>query len=211
MAGVDTVFEQLGTMTVLELVELKKKIEDEWGITAAAAVAVAAPGGGGGGAEAAEEEKTTFDVVLTSAGERRVDVIKVVRSRHRARAQGVQGHRRPGPGRRQGRREQGRGRLDQGPARGGRGDRRAQVSDRRRRPRGAARGGGVAPAARVGGVSPTAAARAPPGGCYPGDLGDRGPSPRLAARGSAPLSWEVRRVSPRLVPARSFFPVRPHP
>ena len=45
MAAVDTVFEQLGAMTVLELVELKKKIEDEWGITAAAAVAVAAPGG----------------------------------------------------------------------------------------------------------------------------------------------------------------------
>jgi large subunit ribosomal protein L7/L12 len=80
MAGVDTIFEELGKMSVLELVELKKKIEDEWGITAAAAVAVAAPGGGGGAAEAAAEEKTTFDVVLVSAGERRVDVIKVVRS-----------------------------------------------------------------------------------------------------------------------------------
>ncbi len=79
MAGVDTVFEQLGTMSVLELVELKKKIEDEWGITAAAAVAVAAPAGGGGG-EAAEEEKSTFDVILANAGERRVDVIKVVRA-----------------------------------------------------------------------------------------------------------------------------------
>jgi large subunit ribosomal protein L7/L12 len=81
MAAVDTVFEQLGTMTVLELVELKKKIEDEWGITAAAAVAVAAPAGAGaGGGEAAAEEKTAFDVVLVSAGERRVDVIKVVRA-----------------------------------------------------------------------------------------------------------------------------------
>ena len=80
MAAVDTIFEQLGTMTVLELVELKKKIEDEWGITAAAAVAVAAPAGGGAGAEAAAEEQTAFDVVLTSAGERRVDVIKVVRT-----------------------------------------------------------------------------------------------------------------------------------
>ena len=49
MAAVDTVFEQLGSMSVLELVELKKKIEDEWGITAAAAVAVGGPGGGGGG------------------------------------------------------------------------------------------------------------------------------------------------------------------
>lgn len=81
MAAVDTVFEQLGTMTVLELVELKKKIEDEWGITAAAAVAVAAPAGAGaGGGEAAAEEKTSFDVVLVSAGDRRVDVIKVVRA-----------------------------------------------------------------------------------------------------------------------------------
>ena len=50
MAAVDTVFEQLGSMTVLELVELKKKIEDEWGITAAAPVAFAVPGGGGGDA-----------------------------------------------------------------------------------------------------------------------------------------------------------------
>lgn len=79
MAAVDTVFEQLGAMTVLELVELKKKIEDEWGITAAAAVAVAAPGGGGGGGEEAEE-KTAFDVVLTGAGQAKIQVIKVVRA-----------------------------------------------------------------------------------------------------------------------------------
>jgi len=81
MAAVDTVFEQLGQMSVLELVELKKKIEDEWGITAAAAVAVAAPGGGGGGAAPAEaEEKTAFDVVLSSAGAQKIQVIKVVRA-----------------------------------------------------------------------------------------------------------------------------------
>ena len=80
MAGVDSVFEQLGTMSVLELVELKKKIEEEWGITAAAAVAVAPAAGGAGAAAEADEEKTTFDVVLSSAGERRVDVIKVVRN-----------------------------------------------------------------------------------------------------------------------------------
>ena len=81
MAAVDTVFEQLGAMSVLELVELKKKIEDEWGITAAAAVAVAAPGGGGGGAAAAEaEEKKAFDVVLASAGGQKIQVIKVVRA-----------------------------------------------------------------------------------------------------------------------------------
>ena len=79
MAAVDTVFEQLGTMTVLELVELKKKIEDEWGITAAAPMAFAAPGGGGGEA-AAVEEKSSFDVVLTEAGQAKIQVIKVVRA-----------------------------------------------------------------------------------------------------------------------------------
>jgi large subunit ribosomal protein L7/L12 len=79
MAGVDTVLEQLGKMTVLELVELKKKIEEEWGVTAAAPVAAAAPGGGGGG-EAAVEEKTSFDVVLTSSGQQKIQVIKVVRA-----------------------------------------------------------------------------------------------------------------------------------
>jgi large subunit ribosomal protein L7/L12 len=78
MAAVDTVFEQLGSMTVLELVELKNKIEEEWGITAAAPVAVAAQGGGA--AEAPVEEKSTFDVVLTGAGQQKIQVIKVVRA-----------------------------------------------------------------------------------------------------------------------------------
>ena len=77
MAAVDTIFEPLGSMTVLELVELKNKIEEEWGITAAAPVAVAARAGGGG--EVAEE-KSTFDVVLTNAGQRKIRVIKVVRA-----------------------------------------------------------------------------------------------------------------------------------
>ncbi len=81
MAAVDTVFEQLGSMTVLELVELKKKIEDEWGIQAAAAVAVAAPaGGGGGGGGGDAEEKSSFDVVLSAAGDQKINVIKVVRA-----------------------------------------------------------------------------------------------------------------------------------
>src|SRR5256885_14841005 len=79
MAAVDTVFEQLGTMTVLELVELKNKIEDEWGITAAAPVAAAAGPAAGDGAAAAEE-KTSFDVVLTAAGGQKIQVIKVVRA-----------------------------------------------------------------------------------------------------------------------------------
>ena len=81
MAAVDTIFEQLGSMSVLELVELKKKIEDEWGITAAAPVAVAAAGApAGGGDAAAVEEKTSFDVVLTNAGQGKIGVIKVVRA-----------------------------------------------------------------------------------------------------------------------------------
>ena len=80
-SGVEKVFEDLGKMTVLELVELKKKIEDEWGITAAAPVAVAAPGAAAGGdGAAAEEEKTSFDVVLTGPGGQKIQVIKVVRA-----------------------------------------------------------------------------------------------------------------------------------
>jgi large subunit ribosomal protein L7/L12 len=80
MAAVDTVFEQLGSMTVLELVELKNKIEEEWGITAAAPVAVAAPAAGGADGGAPAEEKTSFDVVLTEAGGQKIQVIKVVRA-----------------------------------------------------------------------------------------------------------------------------------
>jgi large subunit ribosomal protein L7/L12 len=81
-SSVDTIFEQLGSMSVLELVELKKKIEDEWGITAAAPAAVAAAGAGaaGDGAAAAAEEKTSFDVVLEAAGAQKIQVIKVVRA-----------------------------------------------------------------------------------------------------------------------------------
>ena len=76
------VLETLGKMTVLELVELKNKIEEEWGVTAAApvAVAAAAPAAGGGDGAAAEEEKDTFDVVLTAAGDKKIQVIKVVRA-----------------------------------------------------------------------------------------------------------------------------------
>ncbi len=82
MAGssVDTIFENLGKMSVLELVELKNKIEEEWGVTAAAPVAVAAPGGAAAGDGAAAEEKTSFDVVLTEAGGQKIQVIKVVRA-----------------------------------------------------------------------------------------------------------------------------------
>ena len=80
-SAVDKVFDELGKMSVLDLVELKKKIEDEWGITAAAPVAVAAPGAAAGGdGAAAPEEKTAFDVVLTEAGGQKIQVIKVVRA-----------------------------------------------------------------------------------------------------------------------------------
>ena len=81
-SATDKVFDELGKMSVLELVELKKKIEDEWGITAAAPVAVAAPGaaaaGGDGGG--ADEEQSAFDVVLTNAGQQKIQAIKVVRA-----------------------------------------------------------------------------------------------------------------------------------
>ena len=80
-SAVDKVFDELGKMTVLDLVELKKKIEDEWGITAAAPVAVAAPGAApAAGDGPAAEEKTSFDVVLTGAGDKKIQVIKVVRA-----------------------------------------------------------------------------------------------------------------------------------
>jgi large subunit ribosomal protein L7/L12 len=79
--GVDKVFEDLGKMTVLELVDLKKKIEEEWGITAAAPVAVAAAGAApAAGDGAAAEEQSAFDVVLTGAGDKKIQVIKVVRA-----------------------------------------------------------------------------------------------------------------------------------
>ncbi|SRR5690242_1285818 len=78
--AVDTIFDELGKMTVLELVELKNKIEEEWGITAAAPVAVAAPGAAAAGDGAAAEEKTSFDVMLTEAGGQKIQVIKVVRA-----------------------------------------------------------------------------------------------------------------------------------
>jgi large subunit ribosomal protein L7/L12 len=82
-SAADKVFDELGKMTVLDLVELKKRIEDEWGITAAAPVAVAAPGAapsGGDGAAAGAEEQTSFNVVLTEAGGQKIQAIKVVRA-----------------------------------------------------------------------------------------------------------------------------------
>ena len=81
MATTDELVEQLGKLSVLELVELKNKLEEEWDVTAAAPVAVAAAapaGGGDGGGEAAE--KSEFDVVLEAAGDKKIQVIKAVRT-----------------------------------------------------------------------------------------------------------------------------------
>jgi len=73
--------DQLGKMTVLELVELKNALEETWGVTAAAPMAVAAPGApAAAGDGAAVEEQTSFDVVLTGAGDKKIQVIKVVRA-----------------------------------------------------------------------------------------------------------------------------------
>jgi large subunit ribosomal protein L7/L12 len=80
---VDKALDDIEKWTVLELVEFTKKAEERWGVTAAAPVAVAAPGaapGGGDGAAAAVEEQTAFDVVLEGAGDKKIQVIKVVRS-----------------------------------------------------------------------------------------------------------------------------------
>jgi large subunit ribosomal protein L7/L12 len=87
MAGTltkDQILDGISELSVLELSELLKDFEERFGVTAAAplAVAAAAPAGGGGGAEAAggEEEKTEFDVILTAAGDKKIQVIKEVRS-----------------------------------------------------------------------------------------------------------------------------------
>jgi large subunit ribosomal protein L7/L12 len=79
-ADTDKLVESLGGMTVLELVDLKNKLEEEWGVTAAAPMAIAAAPAGGGDGAAAEEEKSAFDVVLTEAGGQKIQVIKVVRA-----------------------------------------------------------------------------------------------------------------------------------
>jgi large subunit ribosomal protein L7/L12 len=75
------ILDAIANMTVLELSQLIKDMEDKFGVSAAAAtVAVAAPAGGGGGAAAAAEEKTEFNVMLNSSGANKVNVIKVVRA-----------------------------------------------------------------------------------------------------------------------------------
>jgi large subunit ribosomal protein L7/L12 len=79
MANLDKIVEDLSALTVLEAAELSKMLEEKWGVSAAAPVAVAAVGGGGAPAAAAEE-KTEFTVQLTSAGDKKIEVIKEVRA-----------------------------------------------------------------------------------------------------------------------------------
>ncbi len=76
----DEILDAIGGMTVIELVELRKAFEDRFEVTAAAPVAVAAASSGGGEAAAPEEEQTEFDVILKEAGDKKIQVIKEVRT-----------------------------------------------------------------------------------------------------------------------------------
>ena len=81
MADTNALVEQLSGLTVLEIADLVKQLEEKWGVSAAAPVAVAAAGGAAGGAAAAPaEEKTSFDLILTDAGSNKIGVIKEVRA-----------------------------------------------------------------------------------------------------------------------------------
>ncbi|HWM49262.1 MAG TPA: 50S ribosomal protein L7/L12 [Xanthobacteraceae bacterium] len=80
MADLSKLVDDLSSLTVLEAAELAKMLEEKWGVSAAAAVAVAAAPGAGGGGAAAAEEKTEFTVVLASAGDKKIEVIKEVRA-----------------------------------------------------------------------------------------------------------------------------------
>ena len=77
--NIEEIAEKLDSLTLLEAAQLSKLLQEKWGVSAAAAVAVAAPAAGGGAAAAAAEEKTEFDVILNAAGEKKIQVIKVVR------------------------------------------------------------------------------------------------------------------------------------
>ena len=82
MSKLDKIVEDLSSLTVLEAAELSKLLEEKWGVSAAAPVAMAMPAGGAGGAAPAEaaEEQTEFTVVLTAGGDKKINVIKEVRS-----------------------------------------------------------------------------------------------------------------------------------
>ncbi len=96
MATKEEILDAIAGMSVLELSELLKDFEEKFGVTAAAPVAVAAApaAGGAGGGDAAAEEKDEFDVILTGAGDKKIQVIKEVRCAHEPGPQGGQGPRR---------------------------------------------------------------------------------------------------------------------
>lgn len=79
MANLDSLVDQLSSLTVIEAAELSKRLEEKWGVSAAAPVAVAAAGGAGAPAEAVAE-KTEFSVILAAAGDKKINVIKEVRA-----------------------------------------------------------------------------------------------------------------------------------
>ena len=79
MSKLEQIVEDLSGLTVLEAAELATLLEEKWGVSAAAPVAVAAVGGAGDAGGAAAEEKDEFDVILASAGDKKINVIKVVR------------------------------------------------------------------------------------------------------------------------------------
>ena len=80
MSKLEKIVEDLSGLTVLEAAELSKLLEEKWGVSAAAPVAVAAAPAAGGGGAAAAEEKTEFTVMLTNAGDKKIEVIKEVRA-----------------------------------------------------------------------------------------------------------------------------------
>ena len=80
MADLDKLVEELSKLTVIEAAELSKKLEEAWGVSAAAPVAVAAAAAPGDAGAAAEEEQDSFDVVLASIGDKKINVIKEVRA-----------------------------------------------------------------------------------------------------------------------------------
>ena len=124
MADLAKLVDDLSSLTVLEAADLAKMLEEKWGVSAAAAVAVAGPAAA---AAAPVEEQTEFDVVLSAAGDKKIEVIKEVRA---ITGLGLKGGQGPGRGRaqdRQGGRVQGRGRQAQGAAREGRRQGRPQV------------------------------------------------------------------------------------
>ncbi len=113
MADLQKLVDELSSLTVLEAAELSKLLEEKWGVSAAAPVAAAAAAPAAAAAAAPVEEQTEFTVILAKAGDKKINVIKEVRTITGLGPEGSQG---PGRGRaeaRQGRREQGRGREDQ--------------------------------------------------------------------------------------------------